>query len=271
MVVSARDHRRCSSLPASATPREVIWHDLECGSYRADLPLWQELADRYPGPILDVGAGTGRVALDLARAGRSVTALDLDPVLLAALKQRAAEAKVETVCADARSFELIRRDFGLCVVPMQTIQLLGGSAERVAFLRAARVHLRRGGLLACAILSALEPFDCADGDVGPTPETARVEETLYLSRPTRVGVRGRSVLIERERRILAADDRAGGGAPGERRAGEPAAERHVIELDRLSAAELEREAIEAGLRPEPAREVAPTDDHVGSDVVMLRA
>jgi SAM-dependent methyltransferase len=271
MVVSARDDRRRSPLAAGGTPEEVIWHDLECGSYRADLPLWRELADRHPGPILDVGAGTGRVALDLARAGRSVTALDLDPALLGALKQRAARAEVQTVCADARSFELSRRDFGLCVVPMQTIQLLDGSARRVAFLRTARAHLRRGGLLACSILAALEPFDCADGDIGPTPETARVDGAVYLSRPTRVGVLGRSVLIERERRILTAGEGAGGGGPREHRSGEGAAERDVIELDRVSASELEREAIESGLRPEPAREVAPTEDHVGSAVVMLRA
>ena len=37
------------------------------------------------GPVLDVGAGAGRVALDLARAGHDVTALDLDAELLAEL------------------------------------------------------------------------------------------------------------------------------------------------------------------------------------------
>ncbi len=29
----------------SVSAREVVWHELECGSYRADLPLWRELAD----------------------------------------------------------------------------------------------------------------------------------------------------------------------------------------------------------------------------------
>ena len=53
---------------------EVVWHELECGSYRADLPLWRELADQMASSegsarVLDVGAGTGRVALELARAG----------------------------------------------------------------------------------------------------------------------------------------------------------------------------------------------------------
>jgi precorrin-6B methylase 2 len=66
----------------------VVWHDVECGSYVEDLPLWRSLAAEYGDPVLDVGAGTGRVTLDLARAGYRVTALDRDPELLAALERR---------------------------------------------------------------------------------------------------------------------------------------------------------------------------------------
>jgi 2-polyprenyl-3-methyl-5-hydroxy-6-metoxy-1,4-benzoquinol methylase len=56
----------------------VMWHDVECGTYTADLPLWRRLARETGGRVLDIGAGTGRVALDLTRAGARVTALDLD-------------------------------------------------------------------------------------------------------------------------------------------------------------------------------------------------
>jgi hypothetical protein len=48
-------------------------------------------------------------------------------------------------------------------------------------------------------------------------------------------------------------------------------ERDAIELDRVSAKTLERDARAAGLRVEPPVEVAATDEHVGSTVVMLRA
>ena len=137
-----------------------------------------------------------------------MTALDLDHDLLCALSERAGDLNVETVCADARSFELSRHDFGLCVVPMQTIQLLGGSAERIAFLRRARAHLRPGGLLACAIVTTVEPFDCAEGDVGPSAETAHVDGVLYVSRAMRVAALERSVVIERERRIATPGDLA---------------------------------------------------------------
>src|SRR3954453_15129411 len=61
----------------------VLWHDLECSSSAGALPLWRELAAAAPaGPILDVGAGTGRVALDLAARGPRVVALGLaeDPL-----------------------------------------------------------------------------------------------------------------------------------------------------------------------------------------------
>ena len=102
--------------PPMTPPRAVVWHDLECGSYRADLPLWRELAEAAGGPVLDVGAGTGRVALDLARRGHDVTALDLDPGLLAQLAVRGEGLPVRTAQADARDFDLGRR-FALILVP----------------------------------------------------------------------------------------------------------------------------------------------------------
>jgi SAM-dependent methyltransferase len=249
-------------------PDEVVWHDLECGSYHADLPLWRELSALNPGPILDIGAGTGRVALALTAAGRAVSALDLDPVLLGALSERGAHAAVQTVCADARSFQLAGRDFALCLVPMQTIQLLGGSAQRIAFLRCARAHLRPEGLLACAVLQRVDCFDCARGDIGPAPETARVNGRLYVSRPTRVCAYEGRVRIERERAILVDGQRT--AADRGRRA--PLwSELNVIELDRLSGSELEREGAVAGLRAQPAWHVPDTAEHLGSTVVMLRA
>jgi SAM-dependent methyltransferase len=241
----------------------VVWHDLECGSYTADLPLWRELAGEAAGAVLDVGAGTGRVALDLAAAGRELTALDLDGELLAALRVRAAGMRVQTVCADARTFALPRGDFALCLAPMQTVQLLGGSEQRVEFLRRAHAHLRPGGVLACAIVTEIEAFDCDAGDLGPTPEIVRLDGVSYISRPTRVQVGRRVVRIERERAVLTSEEQA--------TQGQPAWVRDVVELDRVSVGELQREGREAGLTAAGTRVIPATEKHTASVAVMFGA
>ena len=213
--------------------------------------------------MLDVGAGTGRVTLDLARAGHRVLALDLDGELLGALRERAAGLPVETVAADARAFALQRRDFPLCVVPMQTIQLLGGEAGRLAFMRRARAHLRPGALLACAIVTEIDTFDAAAGDLAPSPEIMRLDGSHYVSRATSVRVSRHSIRIERQRAILEA-----GASPST--APSDARQRDVVELDRVDCAELQREGRDAGLTPAGVRVIPATDEHVASEVVLLR-
>ncbi len=236
---------------------DVIWHDLECGAYTADLPVWRELADQHPGSLLDVGAGTGRVTLDLARRGHSVVALDRDSVFLAELERRAAGLRVTTVCGDARSFELDQR-FPLIIVPMQTVQLLGGPAGRQGHLRAAARHLEPGGVLALAITEELDQFSSEDAVPLPLPDMREIDGVVYSSQPTAVREAPEGFLLERLRERI--------GPAGERWV-----EPDVIHLDRLTAPRLEAEARGAGLEPRGTRVVAETPDHVGSVVVILGA
>jgi SAM-dependent methyltransferase len=257
---------------AVSDPAVVVWHDLECGAYAADLALWHELAARSGGPVLDVGAGTGRVTLALAGAGHELTALDRDGELLAALGQRAKPDAVELVQADARTFELERRDYALCLVPMQTLQLLGGAAGRGEFLRRAHAHLRPGGLLACAILEQVEPFDCSDGNVGPEAEQVVQGDRRYVSRAIRVAETAHGIVIERERSILPVHAAAPAWPFSRGRADRPLAREHnVIELDRVSVASIHEQARRLGFTPRPPRLIPATDEHVGSAVVMLGA
>ena len=234
----------------------VVWHDVECGRYGADLTLWSELAREAGGPVLDVGAGTGRVALQLAGEGFDVTALDLDGELLAVLEQRARAAGVEvaTVRADAAGFELPAR-FALIAVPMQTLQLLPDAAARGGFFASARRALVPGGLLAAAIADELEPFE--EQSALPAPDVGEADGLRYLSQPVAVRERPGAVRIERIRQVVSPD-------------GTRTSEDDVIELRTLSAGSLAEEAAPHGLIAEPPLEIPATHEHVGSTVVMLR-
>ena len=242
----------------------IVWHELECGSYRADLALWLALAERHGGPVLDVGAGTGRVTLTLARAGHAVTALDLDARLLQELERRAdllaarsalCRELVAPVAADARDFSLPVA-YPLIIVPMQTLQLLGGAPGRQAFLRRAAAHLRRGGLIAAAVATALEPFDVRDGVPAPAPDITERDGLLYSSQPTAIRLDGGGYLLERRREKVMLD-------------GARQRSLNMVRIDCVQVRALRDEARHAELRLVGVERIAETEEHVASEVVMF--
>jgi SAM-dependent methyltransferase len=235
---------------------DAVWHDLECGGYSEDLALWRDLAHRTGGPVLDIGAGTGRVTLELAAAGVEVVALDVDEPLLAALAVRAGQLPVETVVADAREF-CLRRRFRLILVPMQTLQLFGGAAGRAAFLRCALEHLEPGGLLAAALADAMDCFD-EDHDVPPPPDDREILGVRYASQLLGVVDDDGRAAIHRRREIVGAADRVD-------------VKEVVVRLDRVSADEVATEARRLGFIAEPHLYIPQTEEYLGSNVVVLRA
>jgi SAM-dependent methyltransferase len=239
---------------------EAVWHDIECGSYAADLTLWEELAGDGPRDVLDLGCGTGRVSVRLARRGHRVTGIDLEPAFLEEAARRAQAWKVEldTVTADARSFDLERR-FDLVLAAMQFIQLFHGSQERMDVLHAVAAHLCPGGLFAAALMS-LEGEGVGEEYIPPGPDMRDVDGWVYSSQP--VAVRpldgGVAISLDRLRTIVAPD-------------GERTSEPSEIRLELLSPEEFEDEIEAAGLVLAGRRVIPPTDDHVGSVVVLATA
>ena len=230
----------------------TVWHDVECGSYHADLPVWEELAAAAGGEVLYLGCGTGRVALHLARRGHPVLGLDVEPELLEALEARAAGLPVQTLHADAREFELGRR-LPLALAPMQTLQLLGDAPGRAACLRRVAEHLEPGGLFAAAILEEMpEP----DGAPPPLPDVREVDGWVYSSLAVEVAVGPGEIVIHRLRQLVSP-------------AGEMSEEPNQVRIATFSAAQLEEEAASAGLAAVERRPIGPTDIHVGVTVVVL--
>jgi SAM-dependent methyltransferase len=251
------------------TAAAVIWHDVECGSYTADLPIWRELAERAGGPVLELGAGTGRVALDLAGRGHDVTALDLDAELLAELAERAKRERVavNTAVADARELAgeappgdaglaAAAPGFALVIAPMQFLQIVGGEASRADVLLGVVRALRPGGLFGSAVAALDDAVPPEDAEP-PLPDVGEREGWVYSSLPLDVRPEPGGVAVERLRQVVSPKGRL-------------TEEHHTQILDSLTPARLEREASEAGLEALERRVIPPTPDHVGSEVIVCR-
>lgn len=230
----------------------VIWHDVECGSYEADLPLWEELAGRCDGPILEVGCGTGRVALHLARRGHEVIGLDQDQELLEVLSERAQGLELTTHLADAREFDLSRQ-VGLVLAPTHLLQLLPGEVERSRCLRSVAAALQPGGVLAATIIEEMpEP----DGAPPPLPDVREVDGWVYSSLAIEAVVGPGEIVVRRLRHAVSPK-------------GELSEEPNEVRIATFPAASLETAAEAAGMTPAGRHEIPPTDLHVGSTVVLL--
>jgi SAM-dependent methyltransferase len=235
----------------------VIWHDVENGGYDVDLPLWRELAGRAAGPILDLGAGTGRVALDLAAAGHEVTALDRDPLLLEELARRAGLRGLPIQCveADARRLGALG-SFALVLAPMQFVQIMGGTRPRADLLAGVAGCLADGGSFAAAVAD-LDEAVAAEDAPPPTPDVGQRGDWIYSSLPLDVRPEPDGVAVEWLRQIVSPT-------------GTLTEERHTQLLDSLTPEQLEREAAAHGLRPVERHEVSQTAAYVGSTVVVCR-
>jgi SAM-dependent methyltransferase len=232
----------------------VVWHDVECASYATDFDVWDAIA---ADPLLDIGCGTGRVALRLAAAGHDVTGLDSDPALVSALSTRARERglRVRTAVGDARSFDL-GRTFAVVIAPMQVAQLMGGVAGRADMLCSVRRHLEPGGLFAAALA---DPFDGVEDDpLPPLPDVREHDGWIFSSMPVRLILEDDATVIERLRQTVSP-------------AGDLTESAGVVRLDDVPPELLESEASGLGFRVLPRRQVPETDRYVGSTVAMLEA
>jgi SAM-dependent methyltransferase len=234
----------------------VIWHDVECGGYAADLPLWEELARETSGELLELGCGCGRVTLHLARAGFEVTALDRDGELLDELARRAAAERlaVRTVAADARNLDLAGR-FGLIAAPMQLVHLFG-IAGRARLLAGAAAHLAPGGRVAVSLLA--NQREVAEQRSIPLPDVLERDGWIYSSLPIEIRRTNGAVEVRRLRQVVSAS-------------GELREDVSITRLELVDADQLELEARRAGLRPTRRMPIASTGEHVGSTVVLLEA
>jgi SAM-dependent methyltransferase len=236
----------------------LTWHEVECGDYTADLPLWEELADSLgeDDAIMELGCGAGRVTLHLARrSGRLVMGVDRDRRLVEAVWEKGHGIGGDAEHGDVRDFQFFGTKFSLVLAPMQLIQLLDDSEERIACLSTMAGNMCADGRAAFAIVEEA-PGPPAEGTLPPLPDVRQVDGWIYSSLPLESAQNGDKIVLRRLRQTIDPE-------------GNMSDELNEVELCLISAETLEREALEAGLRPAGRRQIPATEAHVGSTVVLL--
>ena len=119
---------------------------------RKDVAFFVEMARSAGGAVLELGCGTGRVLIPLAREGFNVTGLDLAPAMLAACRQKLAaetaevQSHVRLVEGDMTRFDL-GETFRLVTIPFRPFQHLLTVEDQIACLQRIHQHLEPGGRL----------------------------------------------------------------------------------------------------------------------------
>ena len=117
---------------------------------RGDVEFFVEEGRRANGPVLEVGCGTGRVLIPTARAGVTISGLDVSAAMLDVLREKLAgedepvQSRVQLYKGDMRDFR-INQEFALVTLPFRPFQHLLTVEDQVTCLTNIHRHLARGG------------------------------------------------------------------------------------------------------------------------------
>ncbi|MCE9576835.1 MAG: class I SAM-dependent methyltransferase [Deltaproteobacteria bacterium] len=131
-------------------------YDHDYRNRRADVAWYRSLARRVlggPGRILELGCGSGRVTLPLARDGHHVVGLDASAPMLARLEARRERAgalgrRIQPVAGDLRDFAIEPAGFPLVIAAFNVLEHLYTRVELALCLAAVERHLAPGGRFA---------------------------------------------------------------------------------------------------------------------------
>lgn len=159
---------------------------------RSDVAFFVDMAQRYGGPVLELGCGTGRVLIPTARAGTEIVGLDASPLMLTVCRNKvlkepeAVQAKVsDLIQGDIREFDLGRK-FNLVSIPFRPFQHLLTVNDQLSCLRSIHRHLSDTGRLILDVFNPSLPH--LSSEISPI-ETDEGEFTMPDGRIIRRRVR----------------------------------------------------------------------------------
>jgi ubiquinone/menaquinone biosynthesis C-methylase UbiE len=117
---------------------------------RRDVPFWCRIAEERRGPIVELGCGTGRIAIPMLKAGHSLVGIDRSEAMLARARRRAKRLRIQGralfVRSDIRMLPLRTRRFDFVIAPYGMLQSLTSDRDLTATLTSVARVLRAGGL-----------------------------------------------------------------------------------------------------------------------------
>lgn len=139
---------------------------------RPDVGFYVEICRNVKGPILELGCGTGRVLLPVARAGHRVVGLDGSRYMLAKCRAKleqedpAVKDNVELCEGEIADFDL-QQEFAAITIPFRAFQQLVTADAQLACLTAIRRHLAADGMM---VFDVFNPSFAALARPTPTDE-----------------------------------------------------------------------------------------------------
>jgi hypothetical protein len=239
----------------------AIWQEVEFGSYSADIALWIELAESFGDPVLELGAGAGRVALELASRGHRVLTLERDATLAEGLERAAEEQRLDISVFvgdldspdDLQHLEQAR----LAIGPLHVIQLVDPGI-RPALLGRLGELLAPGATLTLTLVDEATLLNTGTAAPRILPDMKELDGWVYSSEPLWVQVGDQTLTVRRLR------ERVDPGGRMDRSV-------HDDVLHRLSPERLEDEAVSAGLTRAGRRRITYGPNEADSVVVFLEA
>ena len=159
----------------------AYYYDLTHADLTADIPFILNLAHGSQGRILELGCGTGRLVLPLARAGYRVTGVDNAKAMLARARQHLAaeveevKERVTLIESDMAAVDLTTKAYSLAIIPYNTFMHLD-SVQALTVLKQVRNCLTQNGRL---FIDLINPFLVAN-----TPDDQTLSLENHLVDPT---------------------------------------------------------------------------------------
>jgi SAM-dependent methyltransferase len=138
------------------------FYDWENADFTEDLAFWGDLARERGAPVLELGCGSGRVLLYLAREGFEAVGVDSSPEMIALARRRLAKqssiaGRIQLIEADFRRLEL-GKTFPLVIAPFNTFSHLTDRSDIAAVLKAISTHLEPAGAFVLALPNPIPIF-----------------------------------------------------------------------------------------------------------------